>query len=375
MGRSLLFIVNVDWFFVSHRLPIAVEAMRRGYAVHLAAQMTEHEDELSALGIICHPLTIDRRSHGPLDILQFVWSTCRLLRRLRPDIVHLVTIKPVIFGGIAARLIRAKNVVASISGLGFVFLAQGFRARMRRAMVRFLYRRALGRGNTTVIVQNATDLDDVKKIFSRSKIATALIKGSGVDLDEYPVLDLPEGCYRVLMAARLLRDKGVREYATAARLMRNKGLDLEFLLAGDTDPGNPATVTHSELAELKEEGVVDVLGHTDDMAGLMASCHLIVLPSYREGLPKVLIEAAACGRAIVTTDVPGCRDAILPGKTGLLAKSHDATSLAVAIEQATSDRKALENMGKAGRLLAETTFDIRKVVARHLEIYEAVSPN
>lgn len=373
MPKTLLFVVNVDWFFVSHRLPIAVEALRRGYEVHLATQMTDQEDKLRDLGIICHPMTIDRSYGGALHIIHFLWSLCRLFRDLRPDIVHLVSIKPVIFGGIAARLTRTQNVAASISGLGFVFVARGFKATLRRWLVRFLYRLSLGDGSATIIVQNTTDRDEFLRMIGKPQMKTVLVNGSGVDLSEYTVSPLPDGPYRVVMAARLLRDKGLMEYMEAARALRAKRLELTFLIAGDVDPGNPATINQDELAELKAEGTVEFLGHVQDMASLMASCHLVVLPSYREGLPRVLIEAAACGRAVVTTDVPGCRDAIVPAKTGLLAKSHDAQSLTAAIEQATGDRQRLEDMGKAGRQFAETTFDIRQVVSRHMDVYDTLT--
>ncbi len=373
MRKSLLFVVNVDWFFVSHRLPIAIEAMQHGYEVHLATQMTGQEERLRELGIICHPMSIDRGYGGFLHIMHFLWSLCGLFRKTRPDIVHLVSIKPVIFGGIAARLTGTKNVVASISGLGFVFIAKGLMAGLRRRLVQLLYRLSLGNGKATIIVQNTSDRDDFKRMIGKPDMETILIRGSGVDLDQYPLTPLPEGPLRIVMAARLLHDKGVVEYLSAARILRDKGLDITFLLAGDVDPANPACISQSELTAMKEEGVVTFSGHVQDVASLMASCHLVVLPSYREGLSKVLIEAAACGRAIVTTDVPGCRDAIVSGETGLLAEPRDAASLAAAIEQATGDRQRLEEMGKAGRRFAEATFDVRQVVARHLEIYDALS--
>ncbi|MCR9137518.1 MAG: glycosyltransferase family 4 protein [Alphaproteobacteria bacterium] len=373
MRKKLLFVVNVDWFFVSHRLPIAVEAMREGYEVHLATQMTDLEDRLRDLGIICHPMKIDRSYGGALHIIHFLWSLFQLFRTLRPDIVHLVSIKPVIFGGIAARLTGTKNVVASISGLGFVFIAKGVKATLRRWLVRFLYRLSLGNGSAIIIVQNTTDREEFLKMIGKPKMKTVLVNGSGVDMNEYTVSPLPDGPCRVLMGARLLRDKGLMEYMEAAQTLRAKRPDMTFLIAGDVDPGNPATIDQDELANLKADGSVEFLGHVSDMASLMASCHLVVLPSYREGLPRVLIEAAACGRAVVTTDVPGCRDAIVPGKTGLLAKSHDAQSLTAAIEQASSDRQLLEDMGKAGRQFAETTFDVQQVVDRHMDVYKNLS--
>lgn len=368
-SKKLLFIVNVDWFLVSHRLPIALEAIRRGQQVHLAAQFTDREDELKRLGIVCHPMKLDRRGGGPIEAARTVWFLARLLARLRPDVVHLVTLKPVIFGGIAARLTGTKNIIASISGLGFVFIAKGYGAWLRRNMVQLLLRIALGGEGTQVIFQNQTDEEEIRKHIGKQSLRTVVIPGSGVDLNKFHHTALPEGPVRVLMAARLLIDKGVREFLEAARILSAARPDLVFLLAGDPDPGNPASASMRQVQEWNVARQVEVMGHVQEMAALIPSCHLVVLPSYREGLPKVLVEAAACGRAVVTTDVPGCRDAIVPGQTGLIVPVGDAAALAAAIDHVTSDRNLLEKLGRAGRELAETRFDISAVVASHFEVY------
>lgn len=365
----LLFVVNVDWFFVSHRLPIALEALRQGYEVHVAAVLTDQREQLQSCGLVVHPLSLRRSSMGPWAELQSFLQIVRLFRSVRPDIVHLVTVKPVVFGGIAARLTRVPAVLAAVSGLGFVFIADGAVARLRRLLVGLLYRLALGQRRLKVVFQNTSDSRTVARIAGLAASQCAIVKGSGVDLHRYRAQALPPGVPVVMMAARLLVDKGVREFVEAASLSHRAGLAARFCLVGDPDPGNPASVAAAELAAWRQQGIVELWGHRTDMAAVLAQAHIVVLPSYREGLPKVLVEAAACGRAVVTTDVPGCRDAIQDGVTGVLVPARDAHALADAVRALVSDPLRCERMGRAGRLLAEAEFDVDRVVAEHLSLY------
>jgi glycosyltransferase involved in cell wall biosynthesis len=197
-----------------------------------------------------------------------------------------------------------------------------------------------------------------------------MIRGSGVDLIQYIHTLLPLGVPVVLLAARLLADKGVREFVHAARLLKQRGVSGRFCLAGSVDPANPASLADSELRQWANEGVVELWGQRSDMPRVLGSAHLVVLPSYREGLPKVLLEAAACGRAVVTTDAPGCRDAIEPGVTGVLVPVRNAEALAEALNVLINDPARCQAMGNAGRALAERAFDVRQVVAVHLRIYQ-----
>ncbi len=198
-----------------------------------------------------------------------------------------------------------------------------------------------------------------------------MIRGSGVDLVTHIYQEEPLGTPIVVMAARLLKDKGVLEFIEAAKILLHKGINAKFILYGDIDEHNPASLTPSELSHIKEEGIIEVNGFTNDIAKVFSKAHIAVLPSYREGLPKVLIEAAACGRPIVTTDVPGCRDAIEANKTGILVKVKNSQSLADAIEKLVENKNLRETMGKAGRELAEKEFSIEKVINTHLDIYRS----
>lgn len=261
-------------------------------------------------------------------------------------------------------------MVAAISGLGTVFVDRDQKRAWIRRGVEWLYKLALGHPNAKVIFQNPDDLAALTDMGAVSKDKSALIRGSGVSLASCPMRPEPEGVPVVTMAARLLRDKGVEQFVEAARLLRARGVIAQFWLAGSPDPGNVTSVSRMTVDEWLAEGVVTPLGHVGDVAGLFAKSNVVVLPSYREGLPKVLIEAAACGRAVVTTDVPGCRDAITPDVTGLLVPVRDAQKLADAIEVLIENPVRRVAMGKQGRALAEREFTIEHVVNEHLAIYQ-----
>jgi glycosyltransferase involved in cell wall biosynthesis len=241
---------------------------------------------------------------------------------------------------------------------------------IRRWLVGGLYRMALGHRNLKVIFQNPDDRASLTKLAHLPDSKVAMIRGSGVDLTQYNHTPLPPGLPVVLLAARLLADKGVREFVQAARLLRQQGVSARFCLVGSVDPANPASLADTELTQWANEGVVELWGQRSDMPGVLRAAHLVVLPSYREGLPKILLEAAACGRAVVTTDVPGCRDAIDRGFTGLLVPVRNATALAEALNGLINDPARCQAMGNAGRALAERAFDVRQVVAAHLRIYQ-----
>jgi len=367
--KTILFVANVDWFFLSHRLPIAVEAVRQGYVVHVAAAITNGLETLRACGIVVHPLQIERSSMGVLAQLKLFWQLVRLFKAVRPDLVHLITVKPVLIGGLAARVTGVPAVLAAVSGLGFLFVSRGAAASLRRLLIGALYRLALGKRNLKALFQNISDRDLVARLAGLGPSQCAVIRGSGVDLRQFAPQAWPMGVPVVLLAGRLLGDKGVREFVQASRLLKRAGAEARFCLVGAPDPANPASIGVGELEGWRAEGVVEWWGHHSDMVGVLAQASIVVLPSYREGLPKVLIEAAASGRPVVTTDVPGCRDAIEPGVTGLLVPLHSVQALADAMQSLLDDPVRCQHMGSAGRRLAEAEFDVATVVARHFAIY------
>ncbi len=372
MKSRLLFVVNTDWFFVSHRLPIAEAAIKAGYEVHVACTLTGAHKKIEAVGAVVHELQISRGGRRLLATWHEFGAMMNLYQCLRPDIVHLVTIKPVLLGGIAARWERVPAVVAAITGLGFIFLSRGWKACVRRLLAGAMYHFALSHPRIKVVFQNPDDRDAVRSFVDLPEVAIELIRGSGVDLRAFRASSLPKGVPLVLMASRLLWDKGVGEFVEAARLLKMRGVTARFCLVGDLDLENPSSWSQKDLDEVVASGAVEYWGHRDDMAEVLHQASLVVLPSYREGLPKVLLEAAASGRPVVTCDVPGCRDAIEPESTGLLVPARDSVRLADAIQSLVEDYPLRENMGCAARKLAEESFSIEVVAERHLAIYEAL---
>jgi glycosyltransferase involved in cell wall biosynthesis len=369
MNRRLLVVCNDLDFFLLHRLPETLGALREGYEVHVATPPGARAKEVQALGLVHHALVLSRSGRNPLRELGSLLAFYRLFRHVKPDLAYLMTVKPILYGGIAARLAGVKAIVAAVFGMGFLFTDDGLRTRLLRVVVKRLYRFALGHRNLRVIFQNPTDQTLMIQHGAVARENTVLIKGSGVDLESFSVSPEPEGRPVVLMAARLLYDKGVVEYIDAVRELRRQGVDARFLLAGDRDDGNPSSITVRTLDAWRAKGEVEFLGFRKDMPTLLSAANVVVLPSYREGLPRVLEEAAACGRAVVTTDVPGCRDAIEPGLTGLLVPVRNAPALARAIRQLLEDGALRRRMGASGRQLAERSYSVESIVSAHLALY------
>lgn len=372
-AHRILILVNVDWFFISHRLPIAIAAKSEGYEVHIACGFTKHYDYLKSLGFVLHPIKLQRSGTSLLEEYSLYRQIKTLIKSVNPDVLHLVTIKPSIYGGLASRSQESvegrplKRVVA-ISGLGYIFTSRGVVASLRRLVISTVYRLALNRKNTKVIFQNPTDAD---AFINRSIIKheqSVLIRGSGVDLAQYKVFDEPKDTPVVAFVARLLVSKGVLEFVDAAKLAKNEGVKARYVLVGNFDD-NPESINKEQLAEWVDGGVIEYWGYSSDIAATISQTNIMVLPSYREGLPKSLIEAAACGRAVVTTNVPGCRDAIVPNKTGLLVPVKDPVALFEAIERLLTDETLRKRFAKNGRAWAENSFDINDVIQRHLELY------
>ncbi|PSL12937.1 glycosyltransferase involved in cell wall biosynthesis [Marinobacterium halophilum] len=362
--------VNAPEFFLSHRLPLALAAQKFGYEVHVATANGPDVEKVREYGFFHYTIPFARSGQNPIRELKTILFLTRLFRAVKPDLVHLITIKPVLYGGISARIVGIKSVVAAVSGLGTVFLASSIAAKLRRWLVTFLYSTAFKQKRLTVIFQNPDDRDTLLELGVVRSTETFMIRGSGVDLADYPYVPEPVGTPVVVMAARLLKDKGTLDYIEASRLLHQRGTDLKMRLIGSPDPGNPTTVTQHELDAWACEGTVELLGYRKDIADQYAAANVVCLPSYREGLPKSLIEAAACGRAVVTTDVPGCRDAIIPDVTGLLVPIRNASLLADAIQKLVEEPELRERMGRAGRRLAEDAFTIENIVAQHMSIYQ-----
>lgn len=368
--KTALFVVNDFAFFLSHRLPLALKLREEGVEVHLATTAYINREELQSTtlkGITLHDIPLSRGGMNILMEIKTFLSILKVCLLVRPDLIHLVTIKPVLYGGTIARFLRIKGVVAAVSGLGSMFTVSKFKYVL--PIVKIAYKIAFSSKRLKVIVQNRDDLNKLSTFVNLQPKQFALIRGSGVKLENYTYTPEPEGEVVVSMAARLLIDKGVLEYIEAIRILKQRNVQAKFRLIGDPDLHNPTSINSSQVELWTNEGIVECMGFRKDVNELFGQSHIIVLPSYREGLPKVLAEAAACGRAVITTDVAGCRDAIESGSTGILVPVKNAKALADAIEDLIVNPQKRKEMGAAGRVLAEEAFDVRKIVSEHLSIY------
>ena len=354
---------------MSHRLPIAIGARDAGYDVHVAASPDETVATITAAGIPFHPISLRRGAAGPGADVATLRSLVALYRELRPTLVHHVTFKPVLFGALAARVAGVPHVVSAIAGVGSMFLASGAAARLRAGTVRQLLRAATSGPGHWFIFQNDADRAEFAALGIGRPDRTVLIPGSGVDLQRFQPSDEPPGLPLVVLPARMLRDKGVAEFVDAARQLRRAGVPARFALVGAQDPDNPSALTREELEAWVREGVVEWWGHRADMPDVYRACHVVCLPSYREGRPKALLEAAAAGRCIVTTDVPGCRECVEPGTSGLLVPPRDASALADALAVLLADPARRAAMGRAARRRAEREFGVEAVVEATLALY------
>lgn len=368
---KLILFANTDWYLYNFRRSLALALRDAGHDLLLISPPGAYGTKLQALGLRWQPVPMDRRSLNPLRETAVLWHLWRLFRRERPDVVHAFTIKCAVYGSLCARLAGVPARINAVAGMGYVFASNDLTARLLRPMVNLMMRMVLDGRDARLVLQNPDDaaLFEQAGLVDRSRVR--LIPGSGVDCERFrpDPLRKPQAATRVLLPARLLWDKGVAEFAEAARRLRARGLAIEFLLAGDPDPGNPAAVPEATVRGWVNEGVLQWLGHVDDMPALFRSVHVVVLPSYREGLPKGLIEAGASGCALVTTDVPGCREVVTDDVDGLRIPPRDPLALADAIARLHDDPVLRVRLAEAARRKAEALFDERIVIARTIEVY------
>jgi glycosyltransferase involved in cell wall biosynthesis len=373
---KLLFLVTEDWYFWSHRLPVARAARDAGFEVVVAARVQDHGERIRAEGFRLYPLAWRRRGDGIFGAGRALAAIAALYRREQPDIVHLVALKPVLFGGIAARLAFTRGTrrpaqIAAVTGLGSGLILGSRFAGLGRLALGLAVRCAAR--NDRVIVQNPEDGAALAG-FGIAPTRIALIRSSGVDIDHFAPLPEPPGpTVTVAFVGRMLRRKGVLDAIAAVRRLRVQGLAIELVLAGPTDPDNRDSLSAAALAALTGEPGVEWLGRVEDVRAVWRRAAIAVLPStYGEGVPKALIEAAACGRAIVATDMPGCREAVRAGETGLLVPPYDIDALAEALAALASDPARRQAMGRAGRALVEREFGEEGVARQTLALYQAV---
>lgn len=370
---KVIFFANTDWYLYNFRLSLIKHIHGQGHDVVLIAPEGEYSQRLQVMGLHFVALKMDRRSLNPLKEISVLLRLLRIYIKEKPDIVHHFTLKCVVYGMFAALLGGINKKVNALTGLGYVFTAKSFKARLLKPIIKLAMRLLFISPSSQVIVQNQ---DDYTLLLSNRLVHESslfLIQGSGVNTQRFS----PENRQarvlgkkiNVLMGARLLEDKGVREYVQAAQSIVDKRDDVTFWLVGQVDVGNPSSISESELNDWQESGKLQLLGHVDNMESILGVTDIVVLPSYREGLPRILIEAAACGLPLVTTDVPGCREVVDDGINGLLVTVKQVDELCEAIEKLLDSADLRECMGRSAREKAISAFDERIVIQKTIETY------
>ncbi|HZP68488.1 MAG TPA: glycosyltransferase family 4 protein [Pseudolabrys sp.] len=367
MARRILYLVSEDWYFVSHRLPMARAARDAGHDVHVATRIGNYADAITREGFALHPIHWRRGNLNPVRFLAAVLETRRVYRQVSPDLVHHVALVPTLIGSLASLGLPVVRLNA-LAGLGFAFTSETAKARAVRPLARLLLRRLLKRPRTTVLVQNPDDYAMMAKL-GVPKDNIALIPGSGVDTGLLTPLAEPAGPFTIAFVGRLLDDKGVRTLVRAHELLARRGLPVRTLLAGDPDPSNPASIPDAVLDRWRRIPDLQLLGHVADIRDVWASAHVAVLPSRREGLPKSLLEAAACGRPLIATDVPGCREIARNGANALLVPVDDADALADAIQMLLNDASLRRRFGSASRTIVMSEFSSERVAGGITSLY------
>ena len=366
----IVYLVTEDWYFDIHRLPLARAALAAGYRVILITRARAHRGGLEGEGIKVIDIGWDRRSFKVHHALYDIAKIERLYKSIKPDIVHHVAVKPSVLGSIAALISGTTPVINNLAGLGGAFTSRGLRSGLTRVILRSAFRFLFNRPGTRTIVENSDDREFLVREVGVRASSVVLIKGVGVDTSRFAVRPEPTGTPVVSMVSRMLWPKGIAELVEAARILKGRQLPVRIQLIGEPDPDNRDSVPVACLKEWNSQGIVSWLGYRDNIPHIWANSNLAVLPSfYREGVPRSLMEAAACGRALIATDMPGCREIVQHGKNGLLVPPRDAEALAKAIEQLVNDPDTRLRMGLNGRQLVEQDFAETHVISETLALY------
>lgn len=370
---TLLFLVTEDWYFWSHRADLAQAAIGAGYRVVLATRFTAHRDRIADAGIECVALPFVRALRNPIGEFTLACRILALIAQEAPAVVHAVSLKPILLSLLSVYLRPSVRFCLALTGLGHLFIGTRWRTRVLRAGILRCLRLLGRRANCHFIVQNVDDLALLRDERIARDAAVSLVRGAGVDTSRFRPVPLPlESAPVVMLPARMLRDKGILEFISAARLLSDRGARVRCVLVGGIDTDNPAGLATSELREACARGGVEWWGQREDMPDVLARATIVCLPSYREGLPKALLEAAACARPLVATDVPGCREICRDGETGLLVPPREPLPLARAIERLIDDPERCARYGRAARALVEREFSAAIVNRQMLALYAAL---
>ncbi len=367
--RFCLF-VNVDWFVLSHFTDYLTKIVAKNIDVTVITLNTGQCDEIRALGVNVIEIDLHRGYSNLYSEFKSLINIYRAIRTLSPDIIELITIKAVLYGGLIAKILNIKKRVFYMSGLGAIFTHQKNFGRVKAYFVTSLYKFIMRSNSTEVIVENDDDRHTFISVVGLAKRRVHLIPGVGIDLNKFaPAYSTSQVNIKVGLVSRLLYDKGILEFIEAAKICKTSRSDVEFLLAGNIDPTNPASLSQEDLNDLQRSNLVKLLGHRKDVANLMKRFDIFVLPSYREGFPKVIMEASASGLPVVTTNVTGCRSAVVHNKTGLIVPAKNAESLADSIGRLLDSAKLRQVMGHNARKFAELNFDVKRLSSLHINVW------
>ncbi len=375
MQKKILFAVNVDWFFVSHRINLAEAALKEGYEVHLLTSFTKHRSSLEQANIIVHELEFDRGEASFIDTLKSFVQIYKVLKYISPDLVHAITLKMSIMCSIASFPLRIKGIILAISGMGYVYTERNIANFLKRVLIAIAAKIISLHANLTLIFQNETDKNDFCKSTKRLIDKSTIIQGSGVDLEKFQAIESVKSfkVKKVAFASRLLLTKGILDYIDSIRTFNLHHDDFisttQFIVAGDLDPSNPASLNSDIIDSWSDIPNLEVIGHIENLNELFAESYIFILPSYREGFPQVACQAAASGLPVVTTDIPGCRDTIIDMETGILVPPKDSDALYLAIKNLILNEALRSRMSEKAAIFARKNFDSQLITDQHLEIY------
>ena len=367
---KILFLITEDWFFCLHRLPLARMLRDQGWEIIVATREVAHGDMIRQEGFNLLPIDWVRHSLNPLRGLMEIAKIISIYRQQQPDLIHHIAIKPCIYGGIASLFHKKTPIINNLAGLGVAFTRSGLSAGILRKGLGFAFKCLFNRTRSQTIVENP---DDQAVLIEQSGVRAntiTLIQGVGVDITHFTPTPEPTGVPVITLASRMIKPKGVEDLIAAARILKQRTVEIHIDLLGLPDPDNPASISEHDLKQWQTEGLIRWLGHQTNMARIWQQSNIAILPSYyREGIPRSLLEAAACGRAIITTDIPGCRELVSSGNNGLLVPTHSPIAIANAIEKLIAEPDTRKKMGENGRHTVEQLFSEKQVLIQMQAVY------
>lgn len=371
MKKKILYVVNTDKFFFSHRINIPY-SLKKNFKIHLATNFLLGENFFKKRGFKTHQLTIDRSSYNFFSNFYIFLKIFFIIKKCKPDLIHFISIKPILLGGLASKFFNIPKIF-SITGLGFVFIEKNFISEFRKFFFLLFYKISLSHRSFKVIFQNRSDYLEIKKFSSIAEKNYKLIPGSGVCLKKFRPQQKKQKIPIIMFPSRMLHHKGLKEFVQAAKILHKSKINAKFVLVGDVDASNPASVSLTQINKWALDGSIEYWGYKSEMHKILNLSTIVVLPSYREGFPRVLIEAAACGKPIITTNAPGCKDAVINNVTGKIVPIRNSKLLATAIRNLLENKNKMKLMSKNARKYAERNFSIKKITQMHLEIYQSLA--